>query len=81
MYLDNENLQEANQRFLSTLKDGESIGRDAVIIYAKGQYAIFDLDEYTLITMDLSDEAKQRLGKLMKKSIEEKKLIAESEAD
>ena len=72
LYLSNTGLQEKNRLFLSTLKDEEHLGKDAVLVYAKNQFGVFDHDEYSLKIMTLEGEAKQRLYSTLKAQREAK---------
>jgi hypothetical protein len=44
-----------------TLKAEESVGTNSVIVYHGSYFAVFNLDDYTLIVADLEPQAKKRL--------------------
>lgn len=52
---------------IETLKQEERLGKDAVIVYAERYFAVFDLDEYTDIILDLREKARERMRRWIKK--------------
>jgi hypothetical protein len=66
LYLNKKHLNDLANRTISTLKDEERMGLNSVIVYSGNYFAVFDLDEYTEIIVDLKEEAKLRLKKWVK---------------
>lgn len=67
MYLMRKQLQELANKTINTLRQEERLGKDAVIVYAKGNFATFDVDEYTDILLNqLKGAAHKRLAKWIK---------------
>lgn len=46
---------------MSTLRQDESLGINAVVVYAREKYGIFNLDDYTERVAGLQDTPRQRL--------------------
>ena len=55
-----ENWQLTN-RFLRTLRHETTLGREAVVVYAKEVFGVFDQEEYTKILLRLEDSARKRM--------------------
>ncbi len=51
---------------IQSLRSEEWIGINSVIIYPGTYFAVFDLDDYTEIIIDLNEEARSRLQKWIK---------------
>ena len=50
---------------MSSLKRDEQFGKDAVIVYAKHQYGVFDLDDYTARVAGMQDTPREKLKTIM----------------
>jgi hypothetical protein len=61
LYLQRKDLQDKTHQMISTLRTEERMGTDAVLVYAKENYGIFDLDDYTYRVAGLQDSPRQRL--------------------
>ncbi|MDD3819625.1 MAG: hypothetical protein PHG41_07330 [Actinomycetota bacterium] len=66
LYLLREDLKELANKTISTITKKERAGKCTVILYSKNHYAVFDLDEYSFILMDLKADAKERLCRKIK---------------
>jgi len=51
----------------ATQKQEERLGKDAVIVYAEKYFAVFDLDEYTDIIIDLKAKPRERMRRWIKR--------------
>jgi hypothetical protein len=67
LYLKSTHQEELAPKTLESLKQEERLGKDAVIVYADKYFAVFDVDEYTEIILDLRQEARVRLLKWLKR--------------
>lgn len=65
LYLRRSDLQEKTHQMMSTLRRDERMGKDAVLVYARENYGIFDLDDYTSRVAGLQDTPRQRLMTIM----------------
>lgn len=63
LYLSKKHLNDLANKTISSLKSEERMGVNSVIVYSENYFAVFDLDDYTEIVVDLTDEAKSRLKK------------------
>jgi hypothetical protein len=72
LYLKATHHEELATKTIETLKQEERLGKDAVIVYAEKYFAIFDLDEYTDIILDLRDKPRERMRRWIKKFRREK---------
>jgi hypothetical protein len=61
LHLIKKDLMELASKTIDTLKAEESIGTNSVIVYHGGYFAVFNLDDYTLIVADMEPQARQRL--------------------
>lgn len=66
LYLNKKHLNSLANKTISTLKNEEQMGINSVIVYSGNYFAVFDLDDYTEIIVDLKDEARSRLQKWIK---------------
>jgi hypothetical protein len=66
LYLKGTHREELANRTIETLQQEERLAKDAVIDYAESYFAVFELDEYAPIILDL--KARAREGK--RRSIE-----------
>ncbi len=72
LYLKATHHEELATQTIDTLKQEERLGKDAVIVYAEKYFAVFDLDEYTDIILDLKARARERMRRWIKKFRREK---------
>lgn len=63
LYLNKKHLTAMANKTITSLKSEEKLGVNSVIIYSGNYFAVFDLDDYTEIIVDLKEEAKDRLKK------------------
>jgi hypothetical protein len=61
LYLKHKRLGELADRTITTLRQEERLGIDAVIVYAGRSFATFDLDEYTDILLHLRPAPLERM--------------------
>lgn len=66
LYLNKKHLNALANKTIASLKSEEQIGKNSVIVYSGNYFAVFDLDEYTEIIVDLKEEAGLRLQKWIK---------------
>jgi hypothetical protein len=67
LYLKATHHEELATKTIETLKQEERLGKDAVIVYAERYFAVFDLDEYTDIILDLREKPRERMRRWIKK--------------
>lgn len=67
LYLNKKHLNELANKTISSLKTEEKMGTNSVIVYSGSYFAVFDLDDYTEIIVELEEEARLRLKKWIKK--------------
>jgi hypothetical protein len=72
LYLKATHHEEFATQTIETLKQEERLGKDAVIVYAEKYFAVFDLDEYTDIILDLREKPRERMRRWIKKFRREK---------
>ncbi len=66
MYLMRKQLQDLANKTIDTLRQEERLGKDAVIVYAKGNFTTFDVDELCEILLTLEGAPRQRLTRWIK---------------
>ena len=66
LYLNKAHLNKLANKTISSLKSEEQMGINSVIVYSGRYFAVFDLDDYTEIIVDLKEEARLRLQKWIK---------------
>jgi hypothetical protein len=66
LYLNKNHLNAIANKTIQSLKNEEQMGINSVIVYSGNYFAVFDLDDYTEIIIDLKDEARLRLQKWIK---------------
>lgn len=66
LYLQRKDLQEKAHQMITTLRRDERLGINAVLVYAREYYGIFDLDDYTAIIAGLLDTPRERIITIMK---------------
>ncbi len=67
LYLKATHNEEFAPQTIETLRQEERLGKDAVIVYAEKYFAVFDLDEYTDIILDLGGKPRERMRRWIKK--------------
>lgn len=67
LYLIKKHLSELADKTIESLRREERLGKDAVVVYGKRNYAVFDLDEYTNIIAYLQPEARERFCSWLKR--------------
>ena len=65
LYLRRKDLRDKTQQMISTLRADERLGKDAVLVYARDEYGIFDLDDYTARVAGMQETPRQRLIAIM----------------
>lgn len=73
LYLRRNSLRELTHRLIDTLRKQEQLGHDAVVVYAGDAFGVLNLDDYSLILIELDPEPKQKLKALMLKQREVRK--------
>jgi hypothetical protein len=63
MHLINAHCQSLTNKTIETLKHEEAAGNNCVIVYFRGNFAVFGIREYTGIVAQLSEPAKERIMK------------------
>lgn len=66
LYLNKAHLNKLANKTITSLKNEEQMGINSVIVYSGKYFAVFDLDDYTEIIVDLKEEARLRLQKWIK---------------
>jgi hypothetical protein len=66
LYLQRKDLQEKAHQMITTLRRDESVGINAVLVYVREYYGIFDLDDYTARIAGLLDTPRERIITVMK---------------
>ncbi len=66
LYLNKAHLNSLANKTITSLKNEEQMGINSVIVYSGRYFAVFDLDDYTQIIVDLKEEARLRLQKWIK---------------
>jgi hypothetical protein len=61
LHLVKKHLVDLTSKTIESLKAEESVGTNSVIVYHGGYFAVFNLDDYTLIVADLEPHARDRL--------------------
>jgi hypothetical protein len=67
LYLKSTHQEEFATQTIDALKQEERLGKDAVIVYAEKYFAVFDLDEYTDIIIDLKAKPRERMRRWIKR--------------
>jgi hypothetical protein len=66
LYLNKNHLTAIANKTIQSLQNEEQMGINSVIVYSGAYFAVFDLDDYTEIIIDLTEEARLRLQKWIK---------------
>ena len=67
LYLRRKEFQAQTHQLMDSLRRDEQLGKNAVVVYAKNNYAVFDLDDYTIRIAGMNETPRQRLIALMEK--------------
>jgi hypothetical protein len=66
LYLKKKGLERLANRTIESMRAEEALGKNCSIVYCGGYFGIFDIDEYTDIIINLSEDARRRLSKWIK---------------
>ena len=66
LYLNKNHLTAIANKTIQSLRSEEQMGINSVIVYSGAYFAVFDLQDYTEIIIDLNEEARSRLQKWIK---------------
>ena len=72
IYLIRKEMQDLANKTIDSLQQEERLGKNAVVMYAKGHFGIFDLDEFMDMTLSIEGKPKERLHRWVKKFRAEK---------
>ena len=70
LYLRRKDLKKMTRQTIESLRREESLGKNVVLVYHKGGFAVFDLDDCLLKTISMKSESQQRLKVLLEKQRE-----------
>jgi hypothetical protein len=65
LYLQRKDFQEQTHQMISTLRRDERLGINAVLVYARENYGVFNLDDYTFRVAGLREPPRQRIMSIM----------------
>jgi hypothetical protein len=65
LYLYRKDLQDKTKQMIASLRQDESLGKDAVLVYSNSRYGVFDLDDYTVRVASMEEMARQKLKTIM----------------
>lgn len=65
LYLQRKELRKQTHQMITTLRRNEQLGTDAVLVYVRENYGVFDLDDYTYRVAGLQETPRQKLMKIM----------------
>lgn len=60
LYLSKQHLSDLADKTIESLRKEERLGKDAVVVYGKRNFAVFNLDEYTNIIAHLQPQAREQ---------------------
>jgi hypothetical protein len=60
LYLSKKHLSDLADKTIESLRKDERLGKDAVVVYGKHNFAVFDLDEYTSIIAHLQHQPREQ---------------------
>ncbi len=66
LYLKATHNEELAVKTIESLRQEESLGKDAVIVYAGENFAVFDIDELTDIVLFLKEDSRLRMQRWIK---------------
>ena len=72
LYLRRNDLRQHTRKMLATLHADEQLGVNTVLVYARDNYAVFDLDDYTVRVAKMNETPRQRLATIMQAQKEER---------
>jgi len=67
LYLKATHNEEFATKTFNTLREDERMGKDGIIVYAAGDFATFDWDEYTDIILHLKRDSRARFSRWLKR--------------
>ena len=70
LYLRRKDLKDVTRQTIETIRREESLGRNAVIVYYEGGFAIFDLNDCLLKTISMPSESQRKRGSVLEKQKE-----------
>lgn len=70
LYLRRHDLQQLTRRAIQTLRQEESLGKDAMLVYAGEHFGVLRPDDYSLILLDLEPEPREKLKAAFEKQRE-----------
>lgn len=70
LYLRRKDLREMTRKTIETLRRDESLGKNVVLVYHKGGFAVLNLDDCLLKTISMSSESQQKLRDILEKQKE-----------
>ena len=70
LYLRRKDLKEMTRKTIEVLRQEESLGKNVVVVYHKGGFAVLDLDECLLKAVSMPPESQQRLKGVLEKQRE-----------
>jgi hypothetical protein len=65
LYLRRADLREYTHQMIQTLKREEDLGKNVVLVYAGNSFAVLDLDDYSLILIDLKEKPKEKIKEVL----------------
>ncbi len=72
LYLRRKELQQHTNKMLETLRRDEQLGINSVLVYSGDNYAVFDLDDYTIRVARMNETPRQSLAAIMQAQKEER---------
>ena len=72
IHLRRKDLKDLTHRAIDTLRREERMGKDVVLIYAEGSFAVLDLDDCMITIIDLNPEPQQKIKAIMQAQKEER---------
>ena len=73
LYFRKNDLRKEAHQMLSTLRQGEKTGKDAVIVYADGKFGVLDLDYCFVTIAGLEDGPRKKISEIMTRQMEARK--------
>jgi hypothetical protein len=65
LYLRREDLRDQTRQMIQTLKREESLGKNVVLVYSGGSFAVLNLDDYSLVLIELQEGPRQKLKEVL----------------
>ena len=67
LYLRRKDLREMTRKTIETLRRDENLGKNVVLVYHKGGFAVLNLDDCLLKTISMPSESQQKLRSILEK--------------